>query len=239
MRATSRLLAAAARPAARYLEPGTPTGLTGLATHSSPRATLLYLYTATLEKLRRGVPEHSVYRQSVEALTRQRLALVEATVPPGYDEWAARARRLLREHPEQFSVEAAATRAATGVSARGSPATVRVDVDDDGDGSGGRTFVVARLPEDVDVRYLEWDGEVDEGPEPEGSRTLEERDGMRKIFQRRDIADQDAVEWEPEPPLTADQCVFFFFFPLPSGVAMNHGGSFRRARRDRWDADFF
>lgn len=192
MRATSRLLAVV-RPAARYLEPGTPTGLTGIATHSSPRSTLLYLYTSTLDKLK-AAPEHSVYRQSVEALTKHRLALVEGVVPSGYEEWAERARKLIKENPEQFS-------ATTGASRSGA-AAVKVE-------RGGHAFVVARLPDEGDMRLREWDGEIDEGPELEGSRPLEERQGLRQIFERKDLNDEvGQVAWEPEPQLTADQWVF-------------------------------
>ncbi|KAK1829173.1 putative nadh-ubiquinone oxidoreductase [Podospora conica] len=98
MRRTFRLLASV-KPA-RYLEPGTPTGLTGLYTHPSPRSTLLFLYSSTLDQLK-TVPEHSVYRQSVEAVTKHRMAIVEAAVPPGYAEWAQRARRILEVEAEQ------------------------------------------------------------------------------------------------------------------------------------------
>ncbi|KAK5653865.1 hypothetical protein OQA88_7789 [Cercophora sp. LCS_1] len=97
MRRTFRLLASV-KPA-RYLEAGRPTGLTGLYTHPSPRSTLLYLYSSTLDKLK-AVPEHSVYRQSVEALTKQRMAIVEAAVPPGYEEWAVRARKIIVDEAE-------------------------------------------------------------------------------------------------------------------------------------------
>ncbi|KAK4238087.1 ETC complex I subunit conserved region-domain-containing protein [Achaetomium macrosporum] len=188
MRATLRLFAAV-RPAARYLEPGTPTGLTGLYTHPTPRSTLLYLYTSTLDKLK-AVPEHSVYRQSVEAVTKHRMALVEATVPPGYDEWADKARKLLSEHPERFNV-------AHGASVSGATA-IKVE-------RGGEAFVVRHFPQEEDMRYQEWDGEVDEGPELEGSRTLEEKQDLRHIFERRDLGDVEQVQWEPEPQLTADQ----------------------------------
>ena len=77
---------------ALFLEPGNPTGLTGLYNHPSPRSTLLYLYSTTLERLR-GLPEHSVYRQSVEALTRHRRSLVESVKPDGFDEWVAKAKQ--------------------------------------------------------------------------------------------------------------------------------------------------
>jgi NADH dehydrogenase (ubiquinone) 1 alpha subcomplex subunit 5 len=191
MRATLRLFAAV-RPAAKYLEAGTPTGLTGLHTHPSPRSTLLYLYTSTLDKLK-AVPEHSVYRQSVEALTKHRMALVEAAVPPGYDEWAEKARKLLAEHPDEFTV-------ASGSSVTGATA-IKVE-------RGGQAFVVRHIPPEEDMRLQEWDGEVDEGPELEGSRAPDERQDLRHIFERRDIADVEHVEWEPEPQLTAEQWVF-------------------------------
>jgi NADH dehydrogenase (ubiquinone) 1 alpha subcomplex subunit 5 len=58
------------------------------------------------------------------------------------------------------------------------------------------------------MRYEEWDGEVDEGPELEGSRTLEEREDLRHIFERRDLSDVELVHLEPEPQLTADQWVY-------------------------------
>jgi NADH dehydrogenase (ubiquinone) 1 alpha subcomplex subunit 5 len=193
MRATLRLLAAV-RPVGRHLQAGAPTGLTGLNTHASPRSTLLYLYHSTLDRLK-AVPEHSVYRQSVEALTKHRLALVESEVPAGYAEWAEKASKLLGEHPDEFNV--AAVGSVSGARA------VRLD-------RGGNTFVVHRIPAEQDIREQEWDGEVDEGPELEGSRTAEERADLKLIFERTDINDVDQVEWEHEPQLTADQCVFFF-----------------------------
>lgn len=99
MRATLRLLANV-KPA-RYLEPFTPTGLTGLTTHPSPRPTLIYLYTTTLDKLK-ALPESSVYRQSTEALTRHRLKIVEASKPPGFEAWLQRVKTAIAEDPERF-----------------------------------------------------------------------------------------------------------------------------------------
>jgi NADH dehydrogenase (ubiquinone) 1 alpha subcomplex subunit 5 len=192
MRATLRLFASVRPVAAKYLEAGTPTGLTGLYTHASPRSTLLYLYTSTLDKLK-AAPEHSVYRQSVEAVTKHRLAIVEAAVPPGYVEWAEKARKLLEDHPEQFSIRSSAS--LTGAAA------ARVE-------KAGQAFIVRHLPKEVDIREQEWDGELDEGPELEGSRTLEERQDLRLNFERVDLGGHDMVEWEPEPQLTADQWVF-------------------------------
>ena len=55
-----------------------PSGITGVHQHPHPRQRLLNLYNATLKSLQ-GIPEHAVYRQSVEALTRERLKVVENT----------------------------------------------------------------------------------------------------------------------------------------------------------------
>lgn len=100
MRGTLRLFASV-KPV-RYLEAGAPTGLAGLRTNSSPRSTLLYLYHRTLDKLA-DVPETSLYRQSVEAVTKQRMGLVQAVKPAGYDEWAANARAVIQQHPYTFT----------------------------------------------------------------------------------------------------------------------------------------
>ena len=99
MRNTLRLLAVV-KPG-RYLEAGNPTGLTGLFTHPAPRSTLLYLYGATLEKLK-ALPDHSIYRQSTEALTRHRLNIIESVKPEGYDEWQERATEKIEKYPEAF-----------------------------------------------------------------------------------------------------------------------------------------
>jgi len=84
---------------ARYLEAGSPTGLTGLRTHPTPRYVLLNTYRATLEKLQR-LPESSLYRQSVEAVTKNRLALAEKIVPPGFDTWQAKVNEIKAEKPD-------------------------------------------------------------------------------------------------------------------------------------------
>ena len=99
MRNTLRLLATV-KPG-RYLEAGNPTGLTGLFTHPAPRSTLLYLYGATLDKLK-AFPDHSVYRQSTEALTKNRMKVVESIKPEGYDEWAEKAAEKIEKYPEAF-----------------------------------------------------------------------------------------------------------------------------------------
>jgi NADH dehydrogenase (ubiquinone) 1 alpha subcomplex subunit 5 len=181
MRPTLRVLA-------RYLEAGTPTGLTGLWTHSTPRSTLLYLYGTTLQKLQ-TFPESSLYRQSVEALTKHRLALVEQTSPPGYEEWSAKARELVKQRPEQFRINSGRV---DGSGAR----TVKL---------GDRIFVVGSRHEAGDVRTEEWDGEHNEGGELEGIRTPEERKDQGDYADRKPLEDYEQVEWEDEPQLTADQ----------------------------------
>lgn len=183
MRPTFRVLA-------RYLEPGTPTGLTGLWTHGSPRSTLLYLYGTTLNKLQ-SVPESSMYRQSVEAVTKQRMSLVEKVIPPGYEEWAVRAKALIAKNPEQFRVSSGRV---DGSEAR----TVKL---------GDRVFIVGSKHEEGDPRLEEWDGEEDEGGELEGIRTPAERKDQVVWAERKPLEDHEKVEWEDEPQMTADQYV--------------------------------
>lgn len=57
---------------------GNPTGLTGIYQHPNPRPALISLYNATLQELAETFPADSVYRQSVENLTKARLAIVES-----------------------------------------------------------------------------------------------------------------------------------------------------------------
>ncbi|QPG75695.1 hypothetical protein FOA43_003054 [Brettanomyces nanus] len=56
---------------------GDATGLTGLYRHPNPRPVLTKLYNATLKKLAKDFPKESIYRQSVESMTKARLAVVE------------------------------------------------------------------------------------------------------------------------------------------------------------------
>ncbi|KAF9734484.1 hypothetical protein PMIN06_002399 [Paraphaeosphaeria minitans] len=99
MRAAARLLAAVRH--GKYLEPGAPTGLTGLLTHPSPRSTLLYHYQATLDKLQQ-IPDSSVYRQSTEALTKHRLKIIEEAVPAGWAQWQETIQDKIHEDPASF-----------------------------------------------------------------------------------------------------------------------------------------
>jgi NADH dehydrogenase (ubiquinone) 1 alpha subcomplex subunit 5 len=57
---------------------GNPTGLTGIYQHPNPRPALISLYKATLQELSERFPADSIYRQSVENLTKSRLAIVES-----------------------------------------------------------------------------------------------------------------------------------------------------------------
>ncbi|CAK7269231.1 hypothetical protein SEPCBS119000_003464 [Sporothrix epigloea] len=187
MRAALRLMAGV-KPA-RYLQNGAQTGLAGLYTHDTPRSTLLFLYSSTLEKLQ-AAPEQSVYRQSVEAITKHRMAIVEAVKPAGYDEWLAQTRKIVAENPDYFGRVAK-----LGVDGT---ATWRVE-------KGGRSFIIQDVPDLVDMRVKEWDGERDEGAEREGARTMEERADQVLSATRKSLEEAVTVTWEPEPALTADQ----------------------------------
>lgn len=52
------------------------TGVTGLKVHSNPLPTLVQTYQTTLARISE-IPESSVYRQSVEALTQRKLKIVQ------------------------------------------------------------------------------------------------------------------------------------------------------------------
>lgn len=56
---------------------GVPTGLAGIYKHPNPRPALVALYNETLRVLNDKYPSDSVYRQSVETLTKNRLNIVE------------------------------------------------------------------------------------------------------------------------------------------------------------------
>ncbi|ETN47188.1 uncharacterized protein HMPREF1541_01379 [Cyphellophora europaea CBS 101466] len=98
MRSSARLFASVAK----YLEPNTPTGLTGISTHPSPRAALVYTYRTTLDRLNQ-LPPTSVYRQSVENLTKHRLAIVEEQIPEGFEAWKERVAKQVAASPEAYS----------------------------------------------------------------------------------------------------------------------------------------
>ena len=242
MRAATRLLASV-KPA-RFLEAGNPTGLTGLVTHAAPRSTLLFLYEATLDRLQ-SFPEHSVYRQSTEAITKHRRGVVSSVKAAGYEEWSQRILKIIEKHPNAFS------------SKQNSPYFL-VNV-------GNSAFVsVEQKPEDGQL--MEWDGEHPDGlrrkynvpqrvarvgnrvatveKKPEDERPVKQdvenvTEGVRENPQtteewakikrtaeewanklkppKSSQVDLDAL-WEPEPPLEASQYVGSKTLPFKGGA---------------------
>ena len=183
MRAALRLLANV-KPG-RFLEANNPTGLTGLFTHPSPRSTLIALYTETLDRLG-TFPEHSVYRQSAEAITRHRLKIVDSVKPEGYKEWVKLTLEKLKAHPELFQ-----GRASTDIGTS-MP-------------NGSITLLTNVVPE-TDDREIEWDGERVVAT-PEGVRTKDEKANLRfsGLGKRSLGVGSENGSWEPEPPLEATQ----------------------------------
>ena len=173
MKATLRLLAVV-KPG-RYLEPGQQTGLTGLFNHHAPRSTLLYLYGATLDKLK-AFPEHSVYRQSAEALTKHRRAIIESIKPAGYDEWAQRAAEKIEKYPEAFK---------PGQKQQALSANEEAFV---------RTDMREEREEDEEWTSLE-------GPRFEEEKAKEAR--LLQKGRREDFS--GTIQWEPEPRLDTSQ----------------------------------
>lgn len=187
MRSTLRLLASV-KPG-RYLEPFAPTGLTGLFTHPSPRPTLIYLYSTTLQKLK-AFPESSAYRQSTEALTRHRLQIVESTKPAGYDAWLERVKKTVGAEPERF-------------------ASLR-------QGEGSYAYAGALRDDNSDnPRGEEWDGEKLEATTEGPARTAEQQARWEKELEEATSSAAEAdgdfherhMKWENEPALGAEQYV--------------------------------
>ncbi|KAL1303821.1 hypothetical protein AAFC00_000281 [Neodothiora populina] len=175
MRASLRLLASA-----KYLTPGAPTGLTGVFTHAAPRTTLLYLYNSTLDKLKQ-FPEHSVYRQSVEALTKHRLSIVESVKPEGLESWQERVRHVVESNPQAFKQIGSIT----------DPKQLN--------------FV---FKESIieGMRTEEFDDEPLQKAEPEGPRSQKDRSHQGEAFARDlKVENEQIPRIEPEPRLTADQ----------------------------------
>ncbi len=187
MRTVTRLFASV--KSGRFLEPGNPTGLTGLVTHPTPRSTLIAIYGATLDRLKQ-IPEHSVYRQSVEAITRHRLNAIESVKPKGYDEWVRRAEEKVENNPDAF---------------RSFGPNVSVH-------TVNAAMVANTYSEEEDEREVEWDGESTT-PSLEGVRSLEERAYQKNLAQEIPHTGNEAVGWEPEPPLEASQYVLILSAP--------------------------
>ncbi|KAI4148205.1 MAG: hypothetical protein L6R39_002859, partial [Caloplaca ligustica] len=177
MRSTTRLLAAV-KPD-RFLTSGNPTGLAGLLTHPAPRSQLLYVYSTTLSKLSE-LPAHSVYRQSTEAITKHRLSIIQNTKPPGYEEWAQRAQKRVKENPDVFGKDA--------------------DINS--------VFVQAVLMNEKEGANVEWDGGKNQPVALEGTRMDNERRVQLRRLERAADTGDDLKDWENEPPLEAWQYVY-------------------------------
>ncbi|KAL8719815.1 MAG: hypothetical protein Q9225_003218 [Loekoesia sp. 1 TL-2023] len=174
MQSTARLFAAV--KSERFLTPGNPTGLTGLLTHPAPRSQLLYLYSSTLSKLAQ-LPAYSVYRQSTEAITKHRLSIIENIKPPGYEGWAERTQKRIKEHPEVYGKDA--------------------DV--------SSVLVQAHMTDEKDRLDIEWDGGKDIPPGLEGTRTEDEKVVRTRQIEKARNPGSELVDWENEPPLEASQ----------------------------------
>ncbi|GAA5871915.1 hypothetical protein JCM3774_000727 [Rhodotorula dairenensis] len=84
-RATRTLLAAATKPAVKAVPTARTkvvTGIAGLDVHPRPLAALAQTYTSTLKVLEK-IPAAAVYRQSAEAITKERLAAVQRASEDG------------------------------------------------------------------------------------------------------------------------------------------------------------
>jgi NADH dehydrogenase (ubiquinone) 1 alpha subcomplex subunit 5 len=181
MRAAARLFASI-KPG-QFLEAGAPTGLTGLLTHPSPRSSLLYYYTSTLDKLKQ-IPESSVYRQSTEALTKHRLQIVEQSKPAGWDEWQEKIKMQIADDPSIVDVM---------------------------QHSNGQTIVLP-VDQGVDerARAAEWDGEAVQSF-PEGIRSAKERlphaEKMKGDVNYKPERIFSKTTFAPEPQYTTDAYV--------------------------------
>lgn len=111
--------------------------------------------------------------------------------PEGYRAWADKAKQTLADHPEVFNT-------AEGTVAHDEGRHVKEVI-------GGRSFVTSKPEREYDERIVEWDSEKDEGPQLEGTRTAAERKVQQSWGIERPGSEIKTVQWEPEPPLTADQ----------------------------------
>lgn len=189
MRGASGLRAIVSRQS-NYLTAGRQTGLTGVVTHPAPRPHLVWVYKATLDQLQQ-VPDTSVYRQSLEALTKHRLNIVESAIPEGYKEWKERVATRISQNPEVFGE-------------RGSVGEIMKQLE------RGRYYPPPRPT--PDERDVEWDeeplAEKAEGPAPEGQRqnlNMEFGEGHDPELLAQS---EHALSVEQEPPLTTNQSVY-------------------------------
>ncbi|KAB8648494.1 hypothetical protein FH972_026150 [Carpinus fangiana] len=144
----------------------------------------MYLYGATLDKLA-TLPEESAYRQSVEALTKHRLSIVEKQKPAGYDEWHKRVAEQIKSNPEIFGPSGDAVEAI----------------------ANKQRYVIQSRTEAPDEREVEWDGDM-AGERTEGPKAVADRVNQAQEFGAGRSVDeirQTSVVIEEEPALTKDQ----------------------------------
>jgi len=140
----------------------------------------MYTYNTMLEKLKR-FPESSVYRQSVEAVTKQRLSVIESFKPEGLEEWQQRVTETVKAHPEAFRIVGNQTNAK-------------------------EVNFIWKESALEGLQTDEFDDEPPSKPELEGPRTIKERSVQKNAFER-DLRLENAKfpRIEPEPPLSAEQ----------------------------------
>lgn len=146
----------------------------------------MYLYSSTLSKLQQ-IPESSVYRQSTEALTKQRLSIVEAAIPEGFEAWQSRIQQKIDSNPQVLEV--------FGQYVKKTP--------------DGKVIVLPREVNETDERDLEWDGEVQrdhrEGPRMNEHEAATQQAAFRSGGYNKNLRLVDSLELEAEPSLTAQQ----------------------------------
>lgn len=189
MRSTLRLLASA-KPN-HHLTPYAPTGLTGLDTHPSPRATLHTIYDQTLQRLKQ-LPESSIYRQSCESVTLRRYQAVLNAKPAGYDAW----HRRIEEIVKGGAVELVAPPKGFLLGRR----------------SDGSYEIPPKKDEVVDRSKVKketpWtEGGIQSEKEAEAKLQAIEREQMESRLMEELGSVEDKEGWSPEPPLSAEECV--------------------------------
>ena len=114
-----------------------------------------------MDKLKQ-FPEHSIYRQSTEALTKHRMSIIEKVKPAGLEEWQGRIQKVVDNHPEAFRKIPVATV------------------------GGEKTFNIVWKDTAIEgMKTDEWDDEFVGKPQLEGIRTEEERKDQG-MFDRRE-----------------------------------------------------
>jgi NADH dehydrogenase (ubiquinone) 1 alpha subcomplex subunit 5 len=119
------------------------------------------------------------------------MSIISAVKPEGYEAWAEKAKATLAEHPEVFETKVGSVAHDEGRHIK--------------ETKGGTVFISTKPEKEYDELTVEWDGEADSGGELEGTRTMAERKGQADLAKERPGIDTKTVQWDPEPPLTAEQ----------------------------------